>query len=152
MSVEKEYRVGVVCVIINDQEQVLVGRRKGTNSWQFPQGGVDKGETLDRALLREVLEEVGSDKISIDRRGEKGVCYDFPKDLSANIARSYKGQCLYWFLCKPQVGFSPDLQKARDDEFDALAWWPISDVFAGVISWKKHSYKEGLRSIGLDHE
>ena len=52
------YRKNVGLIIINDQGKVLLCRRKKSNSWQFPQGGIDQGETPKRAAYREIYEEV----------------------------------------------------------------------------------------------
>ena len=52
------YRKNVGLIIINDQGKVLLCRRKKSNSWQFPQGGIDQGETPKRAAYRELYEEV----------------------------------------------------------------------------------------------
>ncbi|MGL4733555.1 MAG: NUDIX domain-containing protein, partial [Enterovibrio sp.] len=56
------YRPNVGIVICNRQGQVLWARRFGQNSWQFPQGGIDRGETPEQAMFRELYEEVGLTK------------------------------------------------------------------------------------------
>ena len=53
------YRPNVGIVICNRQGQVLWARRFGQHSWQFPQGGINPGETAEQAMYRELFEEVG---------------------------------------------------------------------------------------------
>ena len=53
------YRANVGIVIINDRGQVFWARRFGQHSWQYPQGGVDEGESAEETMYRELHEEVG---------------------------------------------------------------------------------------------
>ncbi len=46
-------------ILANDFGQVLWAKRIGHNAWQFPQGGIQHGETPEEALFRELREEVG---------------------------------------------------------------------------------------------
>ena len=46
-------------VIINSNDEILLGYCKGT--YQFPGGYLEKGETINECLQREVLEETGID-------------------------------------------------------------------------------------------
>ena len=54
------YRSNVGIVLANPAGQVLWARRVGgPNAWQFPQGGINQGETPEQALFRELYDEVG---------------------------------------------------------------------------------------------
>ena len=54
------FRPNVGIIICNDHGKVFWARRiGGKDAWQFPQGGIDAGETPEQALYRELLEEVG---------------------------------------------------------------------------------------------
>lgn len=53
-------RVRVAALILVDGKVVLVRHRKGHDSYYLlPGGGLERGETLSEALVREVLEETG---------------------------------------------------------------------------------------------
>ena len=53
------FRPNVGIILANDAGQVLWAKRIGHNAWQFPQGGIQHGETPEQALYRELREEVG---------------------------------------------------------------------------------------------
>lgn len=146
---ELGYRPGVVAVFINEDGKLLVGRRSGMDAWQFPQGGIDLGESFEDALYREVMEEVGSKEFKILRKSSCLITYDFPKDMAGRLAESYCGQKQAWYLCKFEPGQGPDLDKAIDDEFDALTWVAPAQALEGIIDWKKAAYVSGLEQLGL---
>ncbi len=52
------YRPNVGIIVANDQGQVLWARRVGQDAWQFPQGGINSGESTKDALYRELHEEI----------------------------------------------------------------------------------------------
>ena len=53
------FRPNVGIILLNQKNQVFWGKRIRTHSWQFPQGGIDRGENPEQAMLRELHEEVG---------------------------------------------------------------------------------------------
>ena len=146
---ELGYRPGVVAVFINDDGKLLVGRRSGMDAWQFPQGGVDLGESFDEALYREALEEIGSKEFEVVRKSESLIRYDFPEGMAGKLAESYCGQKQAWYLCKFNPDHGPDLEKAVDDEFDALSWVKPAEALEGIIEWKRSAYLMGLEQLGL---
>ena len=69
----KLYRPCAGIMLVNTVGLAFVGRRIDTKEgdwWQMPQGGIDKGEDVDQAALRELWEETGlkSDKVRIEAR------------------------------------------------------------------------------------
>ena len=52
------YRPNVGIVICNRQGEVLWARRYGQHSWQFPQGGINPGETAEQAMYRELIAQL----------------------------------------------------------------------------------------------
>lgn len=145
----KDYRMGVVAVLINEKKQVALFRRTNTQVWQFPQGGQDPGESPRDTLYREVLEETGCSRFDILNAPEQTVSYDFPEEMKAPIAKHYCGQKQYWFLCQYHSGFEPDLSLASDKEFDQWKWGQVDQVIGQTIYWKKDAYKAGLKLLGL---
>ncbi len=77
------YRPNVGVVLFRQDGKVWLGRRSSTPgpyNWQFPQGGVDKGEDLHEAALRELAEETGVRSVSLIGRTEDWIVYDFPPE------------------------------------------------------------------------
>jgi ADP-ribose pyrophosphatase YjhB (NUDIX family) len=58
VSGERAFRIGVFA-LIHDGERVLLARRRDSGWWNLPGGGMERGETVDEALRREVAEETG---------------------------------------------------------------------------------------------
>ena len=72
-SMGKRYRSNVAAILQRADGKILIARRSDyPESWQFPQGGVGKGESAQDALSREVAEEValpaGRYRIAAERR------------------------------------------------------------------------------------
>ena len=63
---KKNYRRGVGMIIINNDGRFWLGKRIGTEAWQFPQGGIDKGEKVREAMYRELHEETGLEQDTVE--------------------------------------------------------------------------------------
>ena len=89
MSSQEEYRPCVAAVIVGPLNRVLWCQRIDHDGWQFPQGGIDKGETPREAILRETQEEVGlgSKDIEIVFETDDWLKYDVPKDTRPKYFR-----------------------------------------------------------------
>lgn len=135
----------------NDAGQVLVGERSDhRGQWQFPQGGVDEGESAEAAVGREVWEELGSRAFRIEARGDEPVRYDFPPELDTKIAKKWRGQLQTWFCLRFAPGAGPDLLVAPDDEFVATRWVSPQEAVDGIVSFKRGAYVQGLRLLGFE--
>ena len=63
---DRPYRPCVGIALFNAQGDIFVGERIDTpGAWQMPQGGIDEGEDLEAAAMRELGEEIGTDKAEI---------------------------------------------------------------------------------------
>jgi ADP-ribose pyrophosphatase YjhB (NUDIX family) len=61
-----EIRPGVSAVVLNDAGEVLLLKRADREQWALPTGTVERGEAVNEAIKREMLEETGL-RISVDR-------------------------------------------------------------------------------------
>ena len=78
---DKSYRKNVGLIVLDKNNRVLVCRRKGKKTWQFPQGGIDAGESHIKAAYRELYEEVGIKKnqVKIIQKSKHWYHYDLPE-------------------------------------------------------------------------
>ncbi|RZP03174.1 MAG: NUDIX domain-containing protein, partial [Gammaproteobacteria bacterium] len=100
------YRPNAGIIIFNRQGKLLWCKRKTGDGWQFPQGGIDDGESPQQAIIRETYEEVGlkHEKIKIIRENNRWINYDVPKNKIPKYFslknRRFRGQTQKWFLAE----------------------------------------------------
>ena len=108
MQKSKSYRKNVAAVILsptypNKCEFFIAHRTDIKNAWQFPQGGIDEGESPQDALKRELLEEIGCNDVEILGEYPEWITYDFPPTARGKCY-PFDGQTQKYFL----VPFSID--------------------------------------------
>lgn len=149
------HRPNAGVVVFNAKGQVLLCHRRGgvgALNWQFPQGGIDKGEKPLTAAYRELQEETGIKKKHVHKIGKtKGwLSYDFPEDVTIAPAkrRKWKGQKQKWFAMRfLGVDKHIRLDRHKPQEFDKYLWVELADTPAMVIEWKRHVYEELAREF-----
>ncbi len=142
------YRPNVAIVIVNAKNQVFWGKRVREHSWQFPQGGINPGETPETAMYRELHEEVGlkPKHIRILGRTRDWLRYEVPQHWVKREWRgSYRGQKQIWYLLR-LVGRDTDvsLRASERPEFDAWRWHDYWVPLDTVIEFKRESYRRAL--------
>lgn len=146
------YRPNVAALVVNSVGNLLICERWTIpGAWQFPQGGVDGGETLEQALFREVKEEVGLDAKHYDViEMRQGYRYLYPKNARGKKLRKHgsHGQEQTYFLChlKPDAPQVNVKQKQR--EFRAYRWiLPIEFDLDWLPPFKRDVYREVMRDF-----
>jgi len=137
------YRRNVGVVLIGPDRRVFAGRRTNTaDSWQMPQGGVDRGETPVEAACRELWEEVGTTKALLLRESAKWLLYDVPeKARPAHWKGRWHGQAQKWFALA-FTGHDSDIDiAAHDHEFDAWQWLPADQLLERIVPFKRAVYE-----------
>jgi putative (di)nucleoside polyphosphate hydrolase len=145
------YRPNVGIILINAQNQVFWGKRVKQDSWQFPQGGIQHGETPEQAMYRELFEEVGLQPchVKILGRTREWMRYEVPQNWVKREWRgSYKGQKQIWFLLR-LVGRDCDvsLRASNHPEFDAWRWTKYWIEMESVIEFKRDVYRLALNEL-----
>ncbi len=153
---DKPYRDNVGAVLFNEAGLVLVARRAdmpnaegAAGGWQLPQGGVDPGEDLRAAVIRELAEEIGTDRAEIIAEHPDWLSYDFPPELSGmRIARNYRGQRQRWFALR-FTGTDSDIRLDADPhpEFDAWRWARLDELPGLAVHFKRPIYVELARAF-----
>ena len=118
---DKSYRKNVGLIVLNQENQLLVCRRKDQQTWQFPQGGIDTGESPRAAAHRELFEEVGIKKrdVKIIQKSSHWYHYDLPKKYQkrSESMKRFKGQTQKWFLFKARAELEINLLNEVEQEF-----------------------------------
>lgn len=145
------YRRCAGFMLVNAEGQVFVGQRIDPSAhgyWQMPQGGIDKGEDVRAAALRELEEEVGvpADKVEVIAQTSKPICYDLPPELAGKVWKGkYRGQEQHWFLGR-FLGEDADIDLNAHDpaEFNAWRWIAPDQLPELIIPFKRAVYEEVL--------
>ena len=148
---DKGYRPNVGILLINDQKKVFWAKRRGQASWQFPQGGLDPGESLEQCLFREVYEEIGlrSEHIAILGKTKSWLYYDVPNEFIRPSERGiYRGQKQIWFLLH-MLGKDDDIRLTEHlkPEFDDWCWRDYWVPLDHVIDFKREVYQSALTEL-----
>ncbi len=134
------YRQNVAAFLLNDTGHILLCQRSDEyKTWQLPQGGIDTGEDVTTALMRELTEEIGTNDIQIIHQLEQKIKYDWPEH-----ARKYGfvGQEQTYFLAK-LLG-KVDIENAVDDEFVDYTWVDAKEFKLRISGFKKGAYIKAL--------
>ena len=145
------YRPNVGIILCNWKNEVFWGKRVREHAWQFPQGGIKRGETPEAAMYRELREEVGlvPQHVRVLGRTRDWLRYEVPEQwLRHDWRGNYRGQKQIWFLLR-LVGRDCDvrLRASVKPEFDAWRWsdyWVPMDV---VIEFKREVYRRALSEL-----
>lgn len=136
------YRRNVGIALFNRAGLVLAAERlNAPGAWQMPQGGIDADEDPWPAALRELREEIGTDKA--ERLAETGwLRYDLPPELLGQVWRGrYRGQEQKWFAARfTGADADIDLDADKHPEFSAWRWEKLSSMPDLIVPFKRSVY------------
>ncbi|AYA63129.1 MULTISPECIES: RNA pyrophosphohydrolase [unclassified Alteromonas] len=145
------FRANVGIVICNKMGQVFWARRYGQHSWQFPQGGIDEGETAEQAMYRELHEEVGLTQKDVTVLGvtRNWLRYKLPKRLIRQGSSPVCiGQKQKWFLLQLDCQEKDvNVLKSGHPEFDDWRWVSYWYPIRNVVSFKRDVYRKVMKEF-----
>jgi len=140
-----------VGIVLMRESQVFLGRRSGGRGWQFPQGGVRCGESLEQALYRELEEEIGVGNSCVDLLGqtERWLRYRLPlRYVRRNRHPVCIGQKQRWFLLRlKSADVTFDFARTPQPEFDQFRWAQYWEPVKEVIYFKRAVYARALTEL-----
>ena len=145
---KKNYRPNVAAIVLNSSypakcEILIASRVDIKDAWQFPQGGIDKGETPKEALFRELKEEIGTNEIDIIAEYPGWVSYDFPLNVAKKMA-PYDGQIQKYYLVKLKKGAKIDIN-TKIPEFSEFKFVNSNKLTEYITFFKRTVYKQVLK-------
>ena len=148
---EEGFRPNVGIILSNRDGKVFWGKRIGQRSWQFPQGGINEGESDLDAMYRELHEEIGLLPEHVDVMGSTAgwLHYRLPKHL---IRRRSMPRCIgqkqRWFLLRLNSDDScVNLRATESPEFDGWRWVSHRRPAREVVYFKRTVYEKALGEL-----
>ena len=147
MENKKKYRLNVAAVVVSSKYplrcEIFIGKRMDTkDAWQFPQGGLDEGETPKEGLLRELEEEIGTNDVEFLAEYPDWISYDFPKAIVTKM-RPFIGQTQKYFLVRLRSDEKVNVHTPKP-EFDNHKFVSYKKVFKDIVFFKRPLYKKVL--------
>lgn len=146
---KKNYRPNVAAIVLSSNypykcEIFIACRTDVENAWQFPQGGIDAGESPKEALFRELKEEIGTDDVQIIAEYPEWVSYDFPEQIAQKM-KPYDGQKQKYYLVKLNKGAKIDIKTHHTPEFSNYKFVPTKNIYDYITFFKRTVYKQVLK-------
>ena len=148
---ENGYRANVGIILSNDEGRVFWARRIGQDAWQFPQGGIDRAESPEEAMYRELREETGLEPDHVELLGctRTWLKYRLPKRY---VRRNQRPLCIgqkqIWYMLR-MLGdeTSVKLDASPKPEFDHWRWVEYWEPSRQVIFFKREVYERALTEL-----
>lgn len=148
------YRPCVGMMVLNKEGRAFIGRRldgpehvDDTHAWQMPQGGVDEGEDIYKAALRELYEETNIR--SVERIGEikDWLIYDIPRSIVGQAWKGkYRGQKQKWYAFRftgkeSEIDVAHPAGGEHKPEFVEWRWELLKNLPGLIIPFKRDVYE-----------
>ena len=150
--IDKEgFRANVGIILANCDGEVFWGKRIGQTSWQFPQGGIDPGETPLEAMYRELHEETGllAKHVEVIGCTQDWLRYRLPKHMIRQRSNpTCVGQKQRWFLLRLMCSDnSVNLRATNIPEFDGWRWVDYAYPTQAVVYFKRQVYETAMKEL-----
>jgi putative (di)nucleoside polyphosphate hydrolase len=151
------YRPCVGMMLINHAGLVFIGRRTSgpehtddTHAWQMPQGGVDPGEDIYKAALRELYEETNVRSVSLLAEAKDWFYYDIPREIVGQAwGGKYRGQKQKWYALRftgeeTEIDIAHPAGGAHEPEFVEWRWEQMERLPELIVPFKRKVYEQVL--------
>lgn len=148
----KHFRPCAGAIVFNKKGLVLLGNRIDTRNlaWQFPQGGIEQGETPLSAAQRELFEETSVVSVIPVYTDKEPNTYEFPDNIKQNFEKhgiKSDGQSIYFSLFYFNGKESEINVKTAQPEFKEYAWKEFDFAVKNIIDFKKEVYTNAMQKL-----
>lgn len=148
---DEGFRANVGIILTDDRGKLMIAGRVGSKGWQFPQGGMLRGEDAEEAMFRELHEEVGLEQSDVELLGVTSdwLRYRLPeKYVRKNSMPLCIGQKQRWFMLRVLCGESDFcLDWSEKPEFDHWRWVRYWYPVDRVVYFKRGVYARALKEL-----
>lgn len=144
---KKIYRPNVAVIVLSsnypNRKEIFIAERSDLSDiWQFPQGGIDEGESSEEALFRELEEEIGTRDVTILAEYPEWVSYDFPSHVAKKMT-PYAGQTQRYYLVQLKESAKIDIN-TEIPEFSNYKFVDFHELSNYTAHFKKPVYEKVL--------
>ena len=152
-AAKEKFRPCAGIIVTRDDGKVLLCERNDfPGQWQFPQGGIEEGETIEQAARRELWEETSLQNVATVAVCQTPIRYRFPSDIDIKRKWQYAGQDMYWSIFR-LIGDESEINLAtKEPEFRAYAWKDIDEAPKKIIGFKRDVYIKAVEFYKLQME
>ncbi|MFE2961837.1 NUDIX hydrolase [Nocardia tengchongensis] len=112
-------KVAVSAIVRDDQGRILMIHRTDNNLYSIPGGGLEAGETISEAVVREVKEETGIDVRVLDMVG----VFSNPEHVIAYDDGEVRQEFSICFIAQPTGGEPRTSTESKD-----VRWVPVEQL------------------------
>jgi len=148
------YRQSTSAVILDKSGRILVVQKNSykDNEWDIPGGGIKEGENPEVAIVRELSEELSSDKFKVIKTSKQTDRYEWPDELINQKIKEnkpvYRGQERTQFLVKFKGGENE--LKTQEEEIRAIKWvFPNELLTYFIFPNQMEKMEELLKEFGV---
>ena len=134
-----------IVVFRADKKVLLCQRSDMEDSWQFPQGGIEEGETPEQAAARELREETSLQGLQRVATLTEAARYRFPPAVIASMQKrgfNNAGQDMYWSLFYFDGTDAAINLNTKTPEFKAFKWTSLEEAVELAVDFKKPAYQK----------